>query len=89
MNHKFELKTNLLAAEIIAFKVLNPALRSRGKPSTSAQMICEQREFKAEIIALFAGRPAGTYMPKNLDNLSAIVIELSKRLDKLEKDREG
>jgi hypothetical protein len=55
----FKKKPALLAAELIAFEVLDPALRSLGKVSKQAEQLSSDTTFHEHMCALFGGPPAG------------------------------
>ena len=71
------------AAELIAFQVFEPSLRSRGKPSTAAQEKFNDPGFKAQIEEILESPPDGFHIPKNLDNLCLIVANLMKEVEDL------
>ena len=49
---------NLIAAELIAFKQLNPIIRSQGN-KTQANEISNDEDFTNEMVQLFQGEPSG------------------------------
>src|SRR5688500_1441825 len=55
----FSERSVLEAAELIAFEVLNPALRSRGRASETARALAGNEGFAAEAESLFSGPPTG------------------------------
>ena len=84
----FSDKAHLEAAELVAFKVLNPSLRSRGNVPKHAKPILEDQTFHDEMERLFRGDPSGIFQPKTFDNLVDLVLKLEKRVSELEKQRE-
>ncbi len=85
-NRLFRKRPELEAAELIAFDVLDPALRSRGKIQAKARQIAADPVFEAPMRALFTGPPAGRLVVPTLqDALNRIalleeqVAELSRR----------
>ena len=68
------------AAELIAFRVLDPALRSRGTTRQQAAEIAADDSFVDAMEKLFSGSPAGRYIPPRLADLAEKVAELEKRL---------
>ena len=88
LNQAFSDKACLEAAEVVAFKVLNPSLRSRGKVTDRAKDILADQTFHDDMVRLFSGKPSGVYRPKTLDNLMDWVQELHDRVSELEKQRE-
>lgn len=87
-NPKFSERAYLEAAEVVAFEVLNPSLRSRGKITDRAKAILADQKFHDEMTCLFDGTPSGVFHPKTLDNLVDLVLELRDRVSELEKQRE-
>ena len=75
------------AAEVVAFEVLNPSLRSRGNVTKQAKPILEDRTFCDEMARLFRSKPSGVFYPKTFDNLADLVLELHNRVSELEKQR--
>ena len=55
----FEKRYILEAAELVAFDVLDPALRSRGGIQEKSKRHYEDAVFRDEMIALFSGEPTG------------------------------
>ena len=88
LNPKFSDKGYREAAEVIAFKVLNPSLRSRGKVINRTQPFLEDQTFCDEMECLFRDEPSGAFYPKTFDNLVDLVLELDKRVSELEKQKE-
>lgn len=58
------------AAEIVAFAVFNPSLRSRATISDEAEVILENQTFHQEMEQLFSRKPNGLYYPMTFDNLA-------------------
>ena len=88
LNPRFSDKAYREAAEVVAFKVLNPSLRSRGNVTKRAKPILEDQTFCDEMARLFRGKPSGVFYPKTLDNLVDLVLKLDKRVSELEKQKE-
>ena len=88
LNSRFLDKAYLEAAEVVAFKVLDPSLRSRGKVTNRTQPFLEDQDFCDEMECLFRGQPSGAFYPKTFDNLADLVLELDRRVSELEKQRE-
>jgi hypothetical protein len=80
----FNTKDCRAAAEIIASEILNPALRSRGAVRSAAEDKVNDKNFRSQMERLFKAKPAGSYVPKNLDNLVELVIELEGRVSAIE-----
>ncbi len=87
LNSRFSDKAYLEAAEVVAFKVLDPSLRSRGKVTNRTQPFLEDQAFCDEMECLFRDEPSGVFHPKTLDNLVDLVLELYDRVSELEKQR--
>ena len=87
LNPRFSDKAYREAAEVVAFKELNPSLRSRGKVTKRAKDVLEDQTFRDEMARLFRGKPSGVFYPKTLDNLVDLVLKLEKRVSELEKQR--
>ena len=73
----------LHAAELIAFEVLDPALRSRGNPRKNALTKVDDQAFRAEIEALVRGAAAGRFLPPDLWDIYARVIALEEEVTEL------
>lgn len=77
-------ETRRHAAELIAFRVLDPALRSRGNVRHAAAALTEDPEFVAEIEKLLGGGAAGRFFPPRLSRLAEEVKVLDERVKLLE-----
>jgi hypothetical protein len=75
---------HLHAAEIIAFEVLNPALRSRSSSRLAARELASEPAFKAKMVALLTGTPSGRYDPPRLDEAVQAIRDLQLRVKMLE-----
>lgn len=64
------------AAEMIAFDVLNPALRSRGSPRAAARLLTEDVAFGASMENLFRQAPTGRYTPPRLSDVASRLEDL-------------
>ena len=85
----FEERRKLEAAEIVAFGVLDPALRSRGAPESLAREQAGEPEFEAEMRALFVGRPTGRLRIPSLLEALARIRSLEKRVAELEGEEQA
>ena len=81
----------LEAAEMVAFDVLNPALRSRGRIEEQARLLYHEPTFQERFRAVFLGPSAGhLILPTSQDaldrtaSLQQQIDELARRLDKME-----
>jgi hypothetical protein len=80
----FSDRIQLAAAELVAFDVLEPALRSRGGIPTEARALAADETFRADMIMLFRGAPSGRLTLPSFAALAERVEELERRLDRLE-----
>ena len=84
--HKgFSDKTVREAAEAVAFEVLDPALRSRGRQSTEAAALVGDGAFRTAMKDLFSGEPAGTMVRASLEDALRRIHELERRIAALER----
>lgn len=78
----------LAAAELVAFDVLDPVLRSRGAVPEPAQKLYQDEEFKKKMQLLFKRDPSGyLLLPPLQERVSALearIIELEQRIVALE-----
>jgi ribonuclease HI len=79
----FSDRTTLAAAELVAFEMLQPALRSRGGITASAQALADDAGFRAQITTLL-GTPSGRLDIPQLIDLIDRVAELEARVARLE-----
>lgn len=77
----FEDKASREAAEVVAFEVFNPALRSRGNLSAAAQQILQGGDVCARVSDVLRKPPHGAHTPRNLHNLCAIVGRLAEETE--------
>jgi len=83
---RFVEKVDRTAAELIAFDVFSPVLRSQDSTNQAAKELSQDAAFRAEMTELFEGPPSGQYSPVNLDNLHHRINSLEGRLKELERD---
>ena len=76
----------LEAAEMVAFDVLDPALRSRGAPQEKARELYADERFRQEMSSLFEGEPAGRLVLLTLEGALKRVAELEGRMAELEQE---
>ena len=74
----------LEAAEIVAFEILNPVLRSRGNVTERALLHLENQVLVDELKALFQTDNKDRYIPKTLDNLADLMMELRDRISAMD-----
>jgi hypothetical protein len=79
----------LHAAELIAFDVLNPALRSLGAERETAKTLAADRGRRALMEPLFRAAPAGRLTLPSLAALAVRVGELEQKLRRLEQAGDG
>jgi hypothetical protein len=77
------------AAELVAFDVLELALRSRGGINREARERAADPAFRAEMVPLFKGPPSGRLALPSFAELVERVEELQHRLDRLELGRKA
>jgi hypothetical protein len=81
---EFVQRTVLEAAELVAFDVLDPALRSRGGIRGEANRLYGSDEFRAGMRSLLVGRPAGRLVLPRLVDALARIAALERRVEQLE-----
>jgi hypothetical protein len=74
----------LEAAELVAFHVLEPALRSRGGITDRAKELHDNPEFHEKMRALFSGEPTGRLTVPSLAGALEQIADLSERLAEVE-----
>ena len=77
----------LLAAELVAFDVLDPVLRSRGGTRDGTRRLVEDVAFRAGIEQLLSEGPSGTLTAPTLAEALERIAEIETRLDALERPR--
>jgi hypothetical protein len=83
-NESFVEKVNLKAAEMIAFEILNPALRSRAGDDGAGARLLSNKEFRKSMEILFKGLPTGTAQFPSLSEAISRISKLEDQLQKLE-----
>ena len=85
-NHKrFRTRAVLEAAELVAYDVLEPVLRSRGGVTKRAKDLYRDDDFFEEMEALFRGEPAGMLVLPSLQHALFRLSELERRVEALER----
>lgn len=74
----------LEAAELVAFDVLEPSLRSRGAIQERIKQYFNDAAFHQKMKDLFASEPTGCLIIPNLQSVLNRVEQLEKRIDTLE-----
>lgn len=77
---KFTEQYALAAAELVAFELFEPALRSRGGICAEAKRLFEKVGFKDEMRSLFEGEPAGRLVLPTLQEALERIARLEERL---------
>ncbi|MGY1632231.1 hypothetical protein ACI784_11065 [Geodermatophilus sp. SYSU D01186] len=73
------------AAELIAFEVLDPALRSRGVPRKEALELREEAVFRHSVEQMLHDPPAGRLVLPRLIDVSTRITDLELRVARVEK----
>lgn len=81
---KFDDQDFLRAAELVAFDVLNPALRSRGQVTDRAKKLHTSKDFHQKMKDVFQAEPVGELDIPSLEEALDRIDELEKRIDSLE-----
>ena len=84
-NPDFSSRDALLAAELVAYDVLKPALRSRGRIQQSALRLYENAEFRLRIDRLFREGPSGMLVVPTLLEALDRIEAVEQRLNALER----
>ncbi len=84
----FRDRINLEAAELIAFEVFNPALRSRGGMRSEAVALSRNPAFRQAMRSLFSEEPEGRLRPRTLEDAFVSISELERRVSDLEGNRD-
>lgn len=74
----------LEAAELVAFEVLNPALRSRGAVQEQARSLYEDIAFIEHMKPFFQGEPIGCLVIPTLQDALDTITDLERRIAKIE-----
>jgi hypothetical protein len=79
----FEDRSRLEAAEVIAFELLNPTLRSRGRVNSQAVTLLENDDFHQAMTKLFKSPPSGTLTFPSLTDAFRKIDELERELTEI------
>jgi hypothetical protein len=79
----------LVAAELVAFDVLDPVLRSRGATQAAARNLYADEGFHSRMRALFESEPTGRMVVPTLQDALRMIGELDDRLTALEAKLSG
>ena len=80
---------SLRAAEMIAFEILNPALRSRAGDDSAGARMLSNTEFRKSMEKLFKGPPTGIVQFPSLSEAITRISRIEDRLLKLESKLES
>jgi hypothetical protein len=72
------------AAELVAFKLLDPALRSRKRIGKAAQELLKSSQFKKEMEMLLKNAPTGHLRIPSLEQVARRLASFEDRLDRIE-----
>jgi hypothetical protein len=72
------------AAELVAFKLLDPALRSRKSIGKAAQELLKNSRFRKEMEMLFKKKPTGYLRIPSLEQVARRLSAFEDRLDRIE-----
>ncbi len=81
---RFTDRSFLEGAELIAFKALEPVLRSRGAITERAHALTSDAAFCIEMKAMFAGEPTGRLLIQSLQSALSRLSELERRVTEIE-----
>jgi hypothetical protein len=81
----FDKQDVLEAAELVAFDVFEPALRSRGNITDRAKALYADSQFCEQMRSLFSDRPQGVLVLPTLREAWERITELEERVRALEK----
>lgn len=77
-------ETRLLAAELVAFDTLEPALRSRGQPREDARLLAADAQFRSAMVQRFTSEPTGRLRILSLQDALERIAALEERVRALE-----
>jgi hypothetical protein len=80
----FEKQEVLEAAELVAFDVLEPALRSRGNITDRAKVLYREPQFSATMRSFFTALPSGVLILPTLRDAMDRIASLEKRIEEIE-----
>ena len=82
---KFSDKEYRQAAELVAFDVFEPSLKSRAQIKKESKQLYEDEKFREEMLALFSGEPTGHITILTLQDALDKIKVLERRIIELEK----
>lgn len=81
----FSNRLNLTAAELVAFDIFEPVLRSRGNIEKQAKQIYIDENFYQKMKTLFENNPAGYFMAPTLQGAIERIVQLEKSMETIQK----
>jgi hypothetical protein len=84
LHPKFNDRKVLEAAELVAFNLFEPSLRSRGNIRKTALELYKRLDFQIEMKELFSREPDGRFVIPTLQDALNRIEQLEKRIAKLE-----
>jgi hypothetical protein len=84
-HQKFADREVLEAAELVAFDIFNPTLRSRGNITGRARELCDQKGFKEELRDLLEHEATGQLIFQTLQDALDRIMQIEERITALEK----
>jgi hypothetical protein len=81
----FSSRPILEAAEKIAFDILDPSLRSRGKIRADVHELLLDKKFQEEMKKLFEGKPTGKIEFPDFQDSLDLIQNLEQKVERLEK----
>lgn len=82
---RFDKTVGLKAAELIAFEVLNPVLRSRAGLDVAGQELINDQQFAGAMRELLSAEPTGRVTFPTLSEAFRRIETLEKKLERIEK----
>jgi hypothetical protein len=79
-------RVELEAAELVAFDVLEPTMRSRGGITPAAKARAADEAFRDEMAAIFGGTPSGRLELSTFAGVVKRLAALERRVEQLEND---
>jgi hypothetical protein len=73
------------AAELVAFEILNPILRSRGAVQEKARQLYSDETFRKNMAEIFQSEPSGKIALMTVKDAFERIAELEKRVGELER----
>jgi hypothetical protein len=81
---RFQNRGQLEGAELVAFEILKPTMRSRGRVSGPGSAAFQDQSFRRTMMTLFESPPTGTLRFPGVRDLQRRLVELEKRIEALE-----